>query len=50
MATAVTFVMTKDRIQSEKEQALLRAIGELIPADKFANDPYTDCIEITDAK
>ena len=46
--TAITWVGTKDRIQSEKEAALLRAIDNLIPKDAFANDPYTDCITVTD--
>jgi electron transport complex protein RnfG len=48
MLTAATWVLTKDRIQSEKEAALLRAIDDLIPKDEFDNDPYTDCILITD--
>jgi len=45
--TAITWVLTKDRIQSEKELALLRAISQLVPADRFANDPYQDCTLIT---
>lgn len=48
--TAITWVATQDRIQSEKEAALLRAIDNLIPKDAFANDPYTDCTLVTDAK
>ncbi len=46
-ATAITWVATRDRIQSEKEEALLRAIDDLIPQEIFANDPYTDCILVT---
>lgn len=48
--TTMTWVMTKDQIQSEKEKALLRAIAELVPADRFANDPYADCTLITHEK
>ena len=47
-ATALTWILTKERIQSEKEQALLRAIDDLIPKDQFANDPYVDCVLIQD--
>ena len=47
-ATAITWVATKDRIQTEKEEALLRAIDNLIPKEVFANDPYTDCIIVSD--
>ena len=46
-ATAITWVATRDRIQTEKEEALLRAIDNLIPKEAFANDPYTDCIIVT---
>ncbi|MCP3674632.1 MAG: electron transport complex subunit RsxG [Gammaproteobacteria bacterium] len=45
--TAMTWLLTKDQIQSEKEKALFRAIAELVPTDRFANDPYTDCTLIT---
>lgn len=48
--TAITWVATQDRIQSEKEAALLRAIAHLIPSDAFSNDPYTDCTVITDSQ
>ncbi|MEL0067265.1 MAG: hypothetical protein VW874_03265, partial [Gammaproteobacteria bacterium] len=48
--TAITWVATQDRIQSEKEAALLRAIAHLIPSDAFSNDPYTDCMVITDSQ
>jgi len=48
--TTLTWVLTKEKIQTEKELALLRAINELIPADSFANDPYSDCIIISDDK
>jgi len=48
--TTVTWLMTKDRIQTEKELALLRAISELVPADRFANDPYRDCTLLTNTQ
>jgi len=41
--TVITWQLTKERIQSEKEKALLMAISDLIPAEHFANDPYRDC-------
>lgn len=46
--TSVTFMMTKEQIQTEKERALLRAISELVPASHYANDPYHDCTLLTD--
>lgn len=46
--TSFTWLMTKDKIQSEKEKALLRAISELVSEDRYANDPYRDCILLTD--
>lgn len=49
-ATAITWVATKDRIQTEKEEALLRAIDNLIPKEVFVNDPYTDCITVKDSQ
>ena len=48
--TAITWVATQDRIQSEKEAALLKAIDNLIPKNAFANDPYTDCTLVSDAQ
>jgi len=45
--TVITWQLTKERIQSEKEKALLRAISDLIPAEYFANDPYRDCTQIS---
>ncbi len=46
--TVITWQLTKERIQSEKEKALLMAISDLIPAEHFANDPYRDCTLIKD--
>lgn len=46
--TTITWVMTKEQIQSEKEKALLRAISELVPANMYNNDPYNDCTLLTD--
>ncbi|MCP4412707.1 MAG: electron transport complex subunit RsxG [Gammaproteobacteria bacterium] len=46
--TVITWQLTKERIQSEKEKALLMAISDLIPAEHFANDPYRDCTLIED--
>ena len=46
--TALTWIMTKDRIQTEKELALLRAISELVPTKLYDNDPYRDCTLLTD--
>ncbi len=44
--TVLTWQLTKERIQIEKEKALLRAISDLIPAEQFTNDPYRDCTVI----
>jgi Na+-translocating ferredoxin:NAD+ oxidoreductase subunit G len=41
--TSVTYLLTKDKIQSEKELALFKALSELVPSEQFANDPYYDC-------
>ncbi|MCP4273231.1 MAG: electron transport complex subunit RsxG [Gammaproteobacteria bacterium] len=46
--TVITWQLTKERIQSEKEKALLMAISDLIPTEHFANDPYRDCTLIKD--
>jgi electron transport complex protein RnfG len=48
--TALTWVLTKDQIESEKELALLRAISELVPAELYSNDPYRDCVLLTNEK
>ncbi|MFT5520979.1 MAG: electron transport complex protein RnfG [Enterobacterales bacterium] len=45
--TALTWLLTKDQIESEKELALLRAISELVPAELYTNDPYRDCVLLT---
>ncbi|PCJ49755.1 MAG: electron transport complex subunit RsxG [Gammaproteobacteria bacterium] len=46
--TAITWILTKDQIESEKELALLRAISELVPAQRYANEPYRDCVLLRD--
>jgi len=46
--TAFTWLLTRDKIQTEKELALLRAISEIVPPDHYANDPYRDCVLLTD--
>ena len=46
--TALTWLLTKDQIESEKELALLRAISELVPAERYTNDPYRDCVLLSD--
>ena len=46
--TSLTYLMTRDKIQSEREQAVYKALTEIIPEDQFDNDPYRDCIEVTD--
>ncbi len=46
--TSITWMVTKEQIQTEKELALLRAISEIVPAELYSNDPYRDCILLTD--
>ena len=45
--TALTWLLTKDKIESVKELALLKAITELVPAERYTNDPYRDCVLLT---
>ena len=48
--TTITWLLTKERIQTEKELALFRAISELVPSDRFTNDPYHDCTLLFNAQ
>ncbi len=41
---ATTFVVTEDRIVENERQALLKALHELLPADRFDNDIASDSI------
>lgn len=42
--TAVTYMLTKDQIAAEREQAITRNIKQIIHPDRFTNDIATDCI------
>lgn len=41
---AFTDLLTRDRIESEKERALEKILHQIIPADSYDNDLYRDCI------
>lgn len=42
--SALTYWLTKDKIQSEKELALNRLIVDIVPQEHFNNDVYHDCV------
>ncbi|WP_017446352.1 electron transport complex subunit RsxG [Gayadomonas joobiniege] len=42
--TAWTFILTKDRIAAEKENAIVRNINQIIAANLYDNDVANDCI------
>lgn len=47
---AITYETTKDRIDEQKRQALLRGLNEIIASDQYDNALATDTIEVIDAK
>lgn len=42
----MTYEGTKERIAENERQFLLRTLNELVPADAYNNDIYTDTIEV----
>lgn len=45
---SLTDLLTRDKIQSEKELALARILHQIIPEDQYDNDLYHDCILVRD--
>ena len=43
---AVVYSITKDRIASEVEAAMARRLNQIIPAEEYDNNVYSDCIKV----
>lgn len=46
---ASTFVATEDRIEQNEREALLKALHQLLPADRFDNDIASDTVQLPHA-
>ncbi len=45
---AITYQLTKDRIDKEVELSLIRKLSEIVPEENYDNDVYNDCLLVLD--